>query len=118
MAAQPEIADIKCTTEECRFIAKKARDTFVILADDKLIKQRARLFQALGNETRLRILSLLSVQELCACDIVEAMEGAPSTMAHHLRMLEDGGLITSRRVGKFTVYSLDEDLLAWHRVFD
>ncbi len=109
---------IKCTTEECRLIAKKARDTLPVLADGEQIKQRARLFQALGNETRLHIIGLLAVQEMCACDIVEVLSGATSTITHHLRMLEDGGLITSRRVGKFTIYSLNEDLLTRHRVFD
>jgi DNA-binding transcriptional ArsR family regulator len=108
----------KCTTEECRRIAKTARTNHVILADETLIVKRARLFKALGNETRLRILGLLSVQEMCACDIVETLEGAASTIAHHLRMLEDGGLISSRRVGKFTLYSLNDEILKQHRVFN
>lgn len=109
---------VKCTTEECRLIAKKAKDTLPVLADDEQIQQRAKLFQALGNETRLHIIGLLAVQEMCACDIVEGLNGAASTITHHLRMLEDGGVILSRRVGKFTIYSLNEDLLTRHRVFD
>lgn len=113
-----ETFTVKCTTEECRRIAKTARTNHVILADETLIAKRARLFQALGNETRLHILGFLSVQEMCACDIVEALEGAASTITHHLRMLDDGGLISSRRVGKFTLYSLNNDILKKHRVFN
>jgi len=82
-----------------------------------LIAQRARLFQALGNETRLHILGLLSVQDMCVCDIVEALGGSASTIAHHLWMLEEAGLITCRREGKFTIYSLNEEPLVRFRVF-
>jgi DNA-binding transcriptional ArsR family regulator len=109
---------VKCTPEECRLLAKEVRSNFVVLTDGEVLKQRAKLFQALGNEVRLRILGLLSTQEMCTCNIVEALEGSASTITHHLRMLEDGGLITSRRVGKFTVYRLIGDLLVRHRVFD
>ena len=113
-----EALNTKCTSEECRFIAKKALDKFIILSDERLIKKRVKLFQALGNETRLRILGFLSVQEMCTCEIVEALEGSASTIAHHLRKLEDGKLVTSRQVGKFTFYSLNDTLLKMHRVFD
>lgn len=108
----------KCTTDECRYIAKQAMATNIVLANERLLKERALLFQALGNETRLKILGLLSVQELCTCDIVKALSGAASTVTFHLRMLEDAGLITSRQTGKFTLYHLNDEKLEWHRVFE
>ncbi len=108
----------KCSPEECGDIMKEANNTFVILTDDEQRERRAKLFRALGNEVRLRILGLLAIQEMCTCNIVEALEGAASTITHHLRMLEDGGLITSRRAGKFTVYRLNNDPMKQHRVFE
>lgn len=108
----------KCTTNQCRQIAKQASATHTALADEQKLKGKALLFQALGNETRLKILGVLSVQELCTCDIVETMNGAASTVAFHLRILEDAGLITSRQVGKFTLYQLKGGALEWHRVFE
>lgn len=108
----------KCTPDECRHIARQAMATHTILADKAQIKVRALLFQALGNETRLKILGLLSVQELCTCDIVEALGAAATTLAFHLHVLEDAGLITSRKVGKFTLYKLNDEVLEWHRVFE
>lgn len=108
----------KCSPEECRDIIKEVNNAFVILTDDTEIRRRARLFKGLGNEVRLRILGLLAVQELCTCEIVTALEGAASTIAHHLRILSEGGLITSRRVGKFTIFRLNNELLNRHRVFD
>lgn len=114
--AQPLI--IKCTPQECRHIAKQAAEAHPLLTDETLLHERARTFQALGNETRLRILATLSVQELCACDIVAALGGAAATVAFHLRMLEDAGLISSRQTGKFTLYRLNRELLSEHRVFE
>lgn len=118
MDARQEPFNAKCTPAECRFIARKAMNKFLVLAEDSLIKQRVKLFHALGNETRLRILALLAMREMCVCEIVEAMEGSTSTIIHHLRKLEDGQLVTSRQAGKFTLYSLNEALLAMHRIFD
>lgn len=108
----------KCTPDECRHIAKQSSVTHMVLADERQLKGRALLFQALGNETRLKILGLLSVRELCACDIVEALGAAATTIAFHLHILEDADLITSRKAGKFTLYQLDGGELEWHRVFE
>ena len=108
----------KCSPEECQNIVKEANNTFVILTDAAEIGRRAKQFGALGHEVRLRILGLLAVQELCTCEIVAALEGAASTIAHHLRILAEGGLITSRRVGRFTIFRLNNDLIEQHRVFD
>ncbi len=108
----------KCSPDECGDIMKEASNTFVILTDDEEMERRAKLFRALGNEIRLRILGLLALQEMCTCNIVEALKGATSTITHHLRMLENGGLVTSRRAGKFTVYNLNNGLLKQHRVFE
>ncbi len=117
-AKQKNAFTCKCSPEECQGILKEVNNTFEILADAAEIRQRAQLFKGLGHEVRLRILGLLAVQELCTCEIVAALEGATSTIAHHLRILEEGGLITSRRVGKFTIFKLNNDLLIHHRVFD
>lgn len=108
----------KCTPDECKYIAKQAMATNMLLSNEKQLKERALIFQALGNETRLKILGLLSIQELCTCDIVAGLDGAASTITFHLRMLEDAGLVTSRRVSKFTLYQINNGPLEWHRVFE
>ncbi len=108
---------VKCTPEECRRIAGKVQTVYPILDDREAMTERARLFQALGNETRLQILALLSMQEMCVCNLVAALGGAASTVAHHLRMLEDAGLVKARQEGKFTLYELNDAPLRQHRVF-
>lgn len=108
----------KCSPKECQDIEKEVNNAFVILTDPGEIRRRARLFKGLGHEVRLRILGLLAVQELCTCEIVGALEGATSTIVHHLRILAQAGLTSSRRVGKFTFFRLNNDVLKHHRVFD
>ena len=118
VAEQTETYSCKCSPEECQHIVKEANNAFVILTDAAEIERRAKLFAALGHKARLRILGLLAVQELCTCEIVAALDGAASTIAHHLRILAEGGLITSRRVSKFTIFRLNNDLIKQHRVLD
>ena len=109
---------MKYTAEECQRATEMARALHPILRDPRSVADRARVFQALGNETRLQILGLLSVRETCVCNLVKALGGALSTVAHHLRMLEEAGLVSARQEGKFTLYALNEAPLLQHRVFD
>ncbi len=108
----------KCSPEECRHLARQASAIHPALDDPQVISQRARVFQALGNDTRLKILGLLSVRELCTCDIALALGAAASTLAHHLRMLVEAELIAARQEGKFTLYSLNAGLIRRHRVLE
>ena len=82
------------------------------------VERRAKIFSALGNETRLKILRLLSSGDLRVSDIVESVAGAASTVAHHLRMLEDAGLVTSRRDGRSTYYAVQKEELAKYNIFE
>jgi DNA-binding transcriptional ArsR family regulator len=77
-----------------------------ILNQDSDLQQLALFYKALGDETRLKIIGLLLVQDVCLCEIVEALQVPASTVNHHLRILERGGIREGRREGKFTIYSL------------
>lgn len=65
-----------------------------------------RLFRALSDETRLRILNLLLVDELCVCDIVAALEVPQPTASRHLAYLRRLGLVTVRKEGVWCHYRL------------
>lgn len=82
------------------------------------VERRAKVFHALGNETRLKILKLLSSTDMCVSDIVESVVGAASTVAHHLRTLEEAGLVTSRRDGRSTYYAIQKEELTKHHIFE
>ena len=62
--------------------------------------------KALADQTRVRVLLALREQELCACQITELFGFAPSTMSEHLFLLKQGGLVDSRKEGRWIYYSL------------
>ena len=58
----------------------------------------ANLFKALADETRLRILALLTdCDELCVCDIEQVLSITQSKASRHLRYLANVGLVEGRR---------------------
>jgi ArsR family transcriptional regulator len=68
-----------------------------------------RLFRALGEETKHRILRSLLKSELCACEIPGKIRRTQSNTSMHLSKLQGWGLIRSRRDGKKILYSLDDN---------
>jgi ArsR family transcriptional regulator len=68
----------------------------------------ARLFKALSDETRIRILKVLLERECCVCEVMQALDISQSRASRNLGMLEDAGFVKSRRDGLWIVYSVDE----------
>ena len=67
-----------------------------------------RLFQALGDQTRLRILGLLLTGEICVCHIHESLKISQPKASRHLAYLRRAGLVTARREGLWMYYRLAE----------
>ena len=67
------------------------------------------LFRVLVDETRTRILYLLSAQELCVCDLAYLLDVSSPAVSHHLRLLKVMRLVRHRRVGKQVFYALDDE---------
>lgn len=71
----------------------------------------AKKLKVISDPKRLRIIDILSCNELCACEILEKFDISQPTLSHDMRKLEEVGLVTSKREGKNTYYSLDKDSL-------
>ena len=67
-----------------------------------------KLFKALSDETRIRILKILLERECCVCEVMQALDISQSRTSRNLGILEDAGFIKSRRDGLWIVYSIDE----------
>lgn len=74
------------------------------LPDSALI---ARRFHALSDETRLRVVEVLSRGERCVCELQGALDAAQSRLSFHLRVLKEAGLVSHRKEGRWSYYSLD-----------
>ncbi len=77
------------------------------LPAEAAVEAAVRLFAALSDATRLRLLLALGGgAELCVCDLAHAIEASFSTTSHHLRKLRDLGLLTVRNDGRMVYYAV------------
>lgn len=65
-----------------------------------------RFFQALGDNTRLRLLNLMSDQEVCVCYFVEILGHPQPKISRHLAYLRSAGIVSARREGKWMHYRI------------
>jgi DNA-binding transcriptional ArsR family regulator len=97
-----------CSCEKASEYAGELKE----LADKNLSKDDAikisKLFKALADVTRLRILGLLALREMCVCEVMVALDLTQPTASHHLRILENVSLVRDRKEGKWVFYKLCE----------
>lgn len=74
--------------------------------DDLTVARLEQLFFGLADKTRLRIIELLTNEELCAYEVMAALDLTQPTTSHHLGILGRVGLIKSRHDGKWVFYRL------------
>jgi ArsR family transcriptional regulator len=70
----------------------------------KKIYNVERFFQALGDNTRLRLLNLMGDQEICVCYFVEILGGPQPKISRHLAYLRSAEIVAARREGKWMHY--------------
>jgi len=70
------------------------------------VRPLTKLFRALGDETRLRIIALLSHGELCVCHLEKALDLSQPNVSRQLGILRAAGVVDTRRDGSWMYYSL------------
>jgi len=70
-------------------------------------RESTKLFKALSDENRLRILKMLQSKSLCVCEITNVLELAVSTVSKHLSVLREAGFITEEKEGKWVNYMIN-----------
>lgn len=95
--------------EEAKTIVQQSEINLPLLTNTEQRLKTAEFFKALGDETRIRIIGMLSIDDLCMCEIVSGLQIPASTVSHHLKLLERGKVIQSRKEGRYTVYRLNKD---------
>jgi ArsR family transcriptional regulator len=76
------------------------------------VERLARLFHALSDETRLKIVGKLLFGEQCVCNLMDTLDAGQSRLSFHMKTLKDAGLVTDRRAGRWIHYSLNPATLA------
>jgi len=70
------------------------------------LKKAGKVFKALSDETRLRILKMLEARPLCVCEIQHVLKGSQPNVSHHLKTLSEAGLVDSKRDGLWIAYRI------------
>lgn len=74
----------------------------------------ARVYKALGDPTRIRLLSLISASEgseACICDLTAPVELSQGTVSHHMKLLTEAGLVTREQRGKWAYFAITDGAL-------
>ena len=75
--------------------------------DDATAQRLAKVFKALGDPTRVKLLSLITASaqgEMCVCDFTAPVGLSQPTVSHHLRLLVEAGLVTREQRGRWAYY--------------
>ena len=72
------------------------------------LDQSARVYKALADEKRLKILRLLTFREMCVCELTIALDLTQPNLTHHIKKLEYAGLVGHEKRGKWVYYSLKD----------
>ncbi len=72
------------------------------------LKATAKVFKALSDPTRLRILKMLEARPMCVCEIRHVLKGSQPNISHHLKTLAEAGLVESEKDGLWIDYRLPD----------
>ncbi len=82
------------------------------LLDAATAEKVARIFSALSDPTRIRIIGVLTQAELCVGDLHQILSMTQPAVSHHLRILRDLRLVCFRKEGRHVYYTLDDEHIA------
>lgn len=69
-----------------------------------------KLFKALSDENRLKVLEILKDGEKCGSDLLADLEISQPTLSHHMKILCDSTIVNYRKDGKQMIYTINEDI--------
>ncbi len=78
------------------------------MIDEDEYSELSEFFKIFGNPTRLKIISLLCIEDLCVCDISEALGLNQTTVSNQLRILRANNIVKYQKEGKMARYSLTD----------
>jgi ArsR family transcriptional regulator len=74
-----------------------------------IMRDFVKLFKALSDETRLRMLNILLERECCVCEVMQALDISQTRASRNLAVLYEAGFLKLRKDGLWSLYSIDRD---------
>jgi ArsR family transcriptional regulator len=82
-------------------------------------EEESKIFSALCVPIRLKILDMISCQEMCACNILENLSISQPTLSHHMKILMKCGLVLGRKDSTWMYYSINQESVVYiHNLID
>ena len=113
MASESSPADVEADSPICEEQHNPTTESGVTPLEVEDSQRMAEFFGVLADPTRLRLISLLSSNESCVCDLAESLSVSESAVSHQLRALRNARLVQYRKVGRQVFYRLHD-----HHIFD
>ena len=90
---------------------EKVDDINYYMPVEKMCYSLANFFSLFADCTRIKILSALSMSEMCVGDISKILDINQTTVSHQLKLLKSGGMVKFRRDGKVIYYSISSEMV-------
>ena len=89
---------------------KELRELGDKLINDEQLDGQVNFLNAIGNNERIIILTILKNKERCVCELEAILDKSQPSISHHLRILEAAGIIRGWKKGKFTYYGVEHHI--------
>lgn len=73
------------------------------------MKKLVDFFRAMGEDTRVKIITMLLEEEMCICELIDELKLSQPAVSHHMKILKQAELVNDRREGKWTFYSINKE---------
>ncbi len=80
------------------------------------VKELEQIFKALSDATRLKILQMIYLKEMCVYDIYKKLEISQPAVSHHLKILKQADLVQANKKGKWVIYSVNDKQSDLHQL--
>lgn len=95
---------------DCRPINEKiVSDTKDMMLSNEIYEGVASFFKIIGDQTRCKIISALSMNEMCVGDLANVLSMTKSSISHQLSKMKESGVVKNRRERKEVYYSLNDE---------
>jgi len=81
------------------------------LCDDTSIRRSSKILKTISDPNRHKMIRLLSLRSMCVCEIMAALDMTQSVASHHLQLLENAGVLTKKRKGKWIFYKIADSTI-------
>lgn len=98
--------NLVCTTEHADPVHEA--EILGMIPDEDAALDASELFTQLSSSTRIRLLCILAIEEMCVCELADMLKMSQPAISHHLRLLRQSGVVKYKKSGKRVIYYITD----------